>query len=110
MPLARTAGRKGRPWERLRRHIFATKGDLCVWCGHPGSNAINHDDGYTASPETRMDPDRCSPIHGVEGCPHCPRVWSRQHDRLVPPNCNSIVGARPLAVALAQRAMAVRDW
>lgn len=110
MALARTAGRKGRPWERTRAAVFHRDGDLCVWCGHPGSNAVNHNDGFAANPHTRLDPDRLSPIHGVEGCPYCPPVWSKRWQRLVAPNCNSIVGARPLAVALAERAALRRDW
>lgn len=107
----RTAGRKGYTWRKTRQAVFATKGDLCCWCGHPDANAVNHDDGRANShPSTWNDPRRCSPIHGHPGCPWCPKVWSRRASGLVAPNCNSILGGRPLAVALAQRAARVRDW
>jgi len=110
------AGRTGRPWLRMRQYVFHTKGDVCCWCGHPGAGDINHDDGWANSPETRMDPDRMSPIHGVYGggCPYCPWVWSRKLGRMAPVICNSVVGKQPLAVALAKRArqQAARslDW
>lgn len=105
----KSAGRCGAVWRRTQATVLS-RSDICCFCGHPGADAVNHDDGWLLAPQSRNDPDRCSPIHGVAGCPYCKPRWSKKLRRLVPPACNSLVGARPLAVALAQRAGFSRDW
>ncbi|MFI5955825.1 HNH endonuclease [Cryptosporangium sp. NPDC051539] len=39
---ARTAGRKGRPWRRLRDLVLAASGGICALCGLPGANSVDH--------------------------------------------------------------------
>lgn len=103
---ARTAGRKGSAWRACQQAVRERDGDICVWCGHPGSGDTNHNLGLAAARELGLanDPQHCSPIHGSQsGCPVCPPVYSRNTKRWVRRNCNGEVGSRPLAVALAQR-------
>lgn len=109
----RTAGRKGARWQRCRLIVLA-RSDICCWCGHPGAGDANHDLGLEVARSQGLanNPDYCSPIHGAfSPCPYCPARWSPKFKRLVQPNCNAILGARPLEVALAERASGVsRDW
>jgi len=78
--VARTAGRCGRPWRRLRAQILA-ESDVCHWCGHPGANAVDHlvPISRGGDPQGRGN---LAPIHGRERCPTCGRA------------CNSVKGNR----------------
>jgi hypothetical protein len=93
MPLARTAGRKGRPWRRLAALVLA-ESDRCVWCWHGGSNAVNHRMPLSRFPHLAQDRANLDPIHGVEGCPECAPHPKTGRLR----NCNTEVGPRILGV------------
>lgn len=97
MGLPRTAGRQGRPWRRLRANLLAHD-DRCVWCGHPGSRAVNHAIPLSVAPHLAHSPDNLQPIHGVERCPTCNRA------------CNSELGARTIGVDAVPPTRASRDW
>lgn len=100
--LARTAGRKGRPWRRLRAQVLRESTALgigCVWCGHGGSQDVNHNIPRSKAPHLAMTRSNLSPIHGRDGCPTCSR------------RCNQELGARVVGVDVQVPAMsASRDW
>lgn len=106
---AKYAGRGTSRFRRTRRGILEAS-DICVWCGHDGARAVNHDTPLSVDRSLAEDPDNMSPIHGVEGCPVCPWRWSRKLRRLAARVCNSELGTRPLHEALTQRAAGSRDW
>jgi len=81
-----------RPNRRVRAQILA-ESDVCILCGHGGSDAVDH-----IIPVARggtEDPDNKAPIHGVAGCPTCGR------------KCNSEKGDRPLPEV---KLVTSRDW
>lgn len=109
MPLARTAGRHGRPWRRMRQRVLeASAGDggsdICLWCGHSGAETVNHNKPWSRFPELRMTRSNLSPIHGIEGCPVC---RSASGGRRV---CNSEVGDLIPFVEIFPRAQGSRTW
>jgi 5-methylcytosine-specific restriction endonuclease McrA len=64
--------------QKSNRAIFATKGDVCWICGHPGADAIDHvqplapvagDPIELARRDT--DPDNLRPAHHDTPCPTC---------------------------------------
>lgn len=110
MALARTAGRHGRPWKRMRQRVLnpdAGDGghDICAWCGHPGSESVGHVIARSVAFELCMSRDNLVPIHGVEGCPHCPPSSAGKRR-----NCNSEVGTRTIGVDAHPPAAASRQW
>lgn len=83
--MAKHAGRKGRPWQRLRAQILAAS-DVCHICGHGGSRDVDH-----VIPRSLLiqlgadpaDPTNLRPAHGANSrCPTCGRC------------CNASKGAR----------------
>lgn len=111
--MARTAGRKGASWRKCQAVVRERDGDICVWCGHPGANDVNHNLGLARARALGLanDPNHCSPIHGAtSGCPVCPPRRSRKAGRVVRRNCNGELGARPLAEALAATRRGDREW
>lgn len=110
MALPRTAGRKGHRTRKLFAAIRA-ESDICCYCGHPGAHDVNHNQPLSTHRHLALTRTNLAVIHGATNpCPHCPPRWSRRHQALIPTNCNSIVGARPLDVALAQRNDSSRNW
>lgn len=92
--VARTAGRKGRPWRRFRQLVLETFGPVCWVCRHPIDLGLhyNHPGAFTVhhlDPLSRggapMNLDRARPAH--RGCnsalgnrtqitqPNTSRVW-----------------------------------
>jgi 5-methylcytosine-specific restriction endonuclease McrA len=68
---------------------------ICILCGHPGSDAIDH----VIPVDKGGDPvalDNKAPIHGVTGCPICAR------------KCNSEKGNKLLTQV--KRLKTSRDW
>jgi hypothetical protein len=63
-------GRRGRPWRRAREIMFATQGDVCWRCGHPGSTDAGHRVALTVGGDP-LDPRNLSPEHGYMPCPTC---------------------------------------
>jgi 5-methylcytosine-specific restriction endonuclease McrA len=80
---------------RDRRLRVLARDDTCIWCGHPGADAIDH-----VMPVSRggseTDPDNMAPIHGNAGCAMCGV------------KCNGVKGTS----LLTERAPQVqsRDW
>ena len=70
-------------FRKLRARVLA-ESDVCIVCGHGGSDAADHIHPVSKG-GARRDPDNLAPIHGVAGCPVCLR------------KCNSEKGNRPLA-------------
>lgn len=69
---------------RKQRARILAESDVCILCGHPGSQAVDHVHPV-AKGGAAEDPDNLAPIHGVDGCPTCGR------------KCNNIKGSKPLA-------------
>lgn len=106
MALAATAGRSGRPTLRLFAQVLEDEGRLCVWCGHGGSNAVNHTYPWARFPDLRMSRANLHAVHGREGCPVCPPNMRTGRPRA----CNSEIGDRILFVEVHPPAPASRAW
>lgn len=105
MALARTAGRKGRPWERMCARVHDEDGRICLWCGHGEANAVNHNKPWSRFPKLRMTRSNLASVHGVEGCPHCPvREGGKRR------NCNSEIGDLIPFVEVFPPGQGSRDW
>ncbi len=104
MALPRWAGRKGRPWLRLRAEVLRESlaaGIGCVWCGHAvplKGHDVNHDIPRSIAPHLAMTRTNLSPIHGRTGCPECGR------------KCNQELGPRIVGAAGVQSAASVSFW
>lgn len=59
-------------YRQLRARVLATS-DICIMCGHAGSQATDHVIPV-ARGGARRDIDNLAPIHGVERCPVCGRL------------------------------------
>lgn len=70
-------------YRQVRARILA-ESDVCIVCGHGGSQAVDHIHPRSKG-GAKLDPDNLAPIHGVVGCPVCLR------------KCNNEKGAKPLA-------------
>ena len=70
-------------YRQVRGRILAAS-DVCIVCGHSGSNAVDHIHPRSKG-GAKLDPDNLAPIHGVTGCPTCLR------------KCNSEKSNRPLS-------------
>ena len=86
----------GYRWEKFRRLVFATYGDVCYLCHHGGARRVDHVESVTDHPELKYVLSNCRPVHGAPGnsCPVC---------RL---NCNGIKGG--YSVERAKRIIAGR--
>ena len=68
--VARTAGRKGRPWRRAQAQV-KHQPDVCSWCGHPGANEVDHIRELWQGGHP-LDPRNHARIHGSScPCPTC---------------------------------------
>lgn len=106
--VARRAGRSGRPTIRLFAKV-REQSDICCYCGHPGARQVNHNEPLSKRPDLALDPANLAVIHGWDcPCPICPWRWSVKHRRLMPANCNGILGAKRLADA--HRGEGWRAW
>lgn len=97
--MATTLGRSTRNWKTRVRSEVLGRSDICHWCGHPGSDEVDHYPIPYAilvqlDPRATEDPDNCAPIHGLGGCPICPPVWSKRLRRMVLRKCNQEKGAK----------------
>lgn len=112
---AKHAGRGTRKWRELRRRVLS-ESDICVWCGHPGAQNVNHNIPRGMAPNLAEDINNLAPIHGynrwtrIQGCPICPWRWSKRLRRMAPRDCNNEVGRRPLHVAMTQQHTGSRLW
>jgi hypothetical protein len=102
----RWAGRSTRRWREYTRPTVLNASDICHWCGHPGSNAVDHhpiplSTLLRTAPELAEDPGHCAPIHGREGCPFCPLRAGRRRV------CNSEKGDKVNATPPVNGS---RDW
>lgn len=73
-------------FRQLRSRLLA-ESDVCIVCGHAGSDAADHI-VPVGKGGARKDPANLAPIHGVNGCPVCLR------------KCNNEKGDRPLAAVV----------
>jgi 5-methylcytosine-specific restriction endonuclease McrA len=86
--VAPSSGRRGRPWERLRRQVLADTAGVCWICGHPGAGDVDHDPPYSTLIRLGLDPEDPAHIRGaahgaLSRCPTCGRC------------CNQAKGNRP---------------
>lgn len=81
-------------YRKTRARILA-ESDVCIVCGHAGSQAVDHITPV-AKGGALADPDNLAPIHGVDGCPACGR------------KCNNEKGAKPLTEVA--RLVTSQDW
>ena len=95
MTISEATGRSTRTFRRLRAQVLA-ESDICVVCGHGGSDAVDHLTARSVDPSMAEDVDNLAPIHGNDGCPTCKR------------QCNREKGAGPLADVV--RLKTSRDW
>lgn len=69
-------------YRKLRARIL-TESDICIMCGHPAADAVDHVIPV-ARGGPRKDPDNLAPIHGVRRCPTCGRSCnSEKADKLL---------------------------
>lgn len=69
-PLMRKA-RKGRPYRRLRAQVFAEDPDICITCGHPGTDQMGHKIPLTLAPHLGLARSNVGRQHGTQPCPTC---------------------------------------
>lgn len=73
--MARSKGRTGRPWRRVREQVLATS-DICHLCGHGGAGDVDHHPFplavLLAMGIDPRDPAYLRPAHGSRSrCPVC---------------------------------------
>jgi hypothetical protein len=72
--VARTAGRKGRPWRKAKATMNATT-QVCWLCGHDGAYEVDHEPARKILIERGLDPNDPQyhrPAHGSScRCPTC---------------------------------------
>jgi 5-methylcytosine-specific restriction endonuclease McrA len=78
--MARSRGRSGRPWRRVRAQVLAAS-RTCWICGHGAADTVDHVIALSKGGDP-LDPANLRPAHGVKGCPVCGR------------KCNSSKGAK----------------
>lgn len=93
------AGRSTRHWREVVRPAVLGRSTICHWCGHGGANTVDHHPIplkvlLRSAPELAEDPNHCAPIHGTEGCPVCPRQYSRRLKRMALRVCNGEKGSK----------------
>lgn len=85
---SRSAGRKGRPWRRIRAQVIADHAGICYLCGHPGAGDADHViplAQWRAQGGHPEDPANLRPAHGaLSRCKVCARACNqmkgdRQH-------------------------------
>ena len=81
-------------YRKTRARVLA-ESDVCILCGHTGSQAVDHIVPVKRG-GTRNDPDNLAPIHGVTGCPTCGR------------KCNNDKSDKPLSQVTGLTTS--RDW
>lgn len=96
---ARTAGRKGRPWRRVRQQVLAEHAGICGLCGHGGARYVDHRipiGKWRAMGGDPNDPANLQPAHGaLNKCAECGGKA-----------CNESKGDRPYRPKVAGS----RDW
>ncbi len=83
-----------RAYRKLRTQVLSAS-DICILCGHAGSDAVDHVVPVKRGGE-RMALGNLAPIHGVDGCPVCLM------------KCNNIKGDKLLSEV--RRLVTSRDW
>ncbi|WP_433445665.1 HNH endonuclease [Nonomuraea sp. CA-141351] len=78
--MARSKGRSGRPWRRVRAQVLAAS-RICWLCGHDGADTVDHVIPLSLGGDP-LDLANLRAAHGVRGCPTCGR------------KCNSARGNR----------------
>lgn len=104
---ASSFGRNHRTFVELRKAILnpmTGDPDVCCWCGHAGTNTVNHTYPLSRFPALAHVRANLRRIHGREGCPVCRTRWGRGQ------NCNTIVGDRILWVEVFPPGRPERDW
>jgi 5-methylcytosine-specific restriction endonuclease McrA len=64
--MARSRGRTGRPWRRLRAEVLAAS-NICWICGKPGADTVDHVIPVSKLPHNHplvRDPANLRPAHG----------------------------------------------
>lgn len=63
-------------FRQMRARLLAHS-DVCIMCGHGGSDAADHVIPV-ARGGARLDPGNLAPIHGTDGCPTCGRKCNNE--------------------------------
>ena len=92
---ARRVRPTGATWMKLKVAVFATYGDVCILCDHPGSRQVDHLVPVKERPDLAWDIRNLRPVHGSGGkypnpCAECGGAF-----------CNQIRGTRSIEVARA---------
>jgi len=70
---------RGKRWEAARKACFATWGDVCWLCGHPGAGDVDHVVRILDHGPEYYDVSNLRPSHGVRSrCPECSRACNQQ--------------------------------
>lgn len=94
-PYARAmVSRASRPARRARSEVLGDS-DVCIICGHRGSDSVDHIIPVQLRPDLVADKDNMGPAHH-EPCPTCAQ------------RCNNLKGTRPLAAVTGL--VTSRDW
>lgn len=62
---------------RQNRASVLQESDVCIMCGHGGSDAADHIIPVSRG-GARIDRSNLAPIHGVKGCPVCLRKCNNE--------------------------------
>lgn len=72
--------------------MLASKGDLCVYCGHPGAREADHIVPVSVDPTQPVTARGIQPAHGSNyPCPVCPGKTKGKGRA-----CNQIRGVKPM--------------
>lgn len=91
---SRSTGRSTRPFRRMRQQTLDAS-DVCIVCGHRGSDSVDHIVPIDVRPDLAEEPSNLGPCHN-EPCPTCSR------------RCNNDKGTRSLSEVTAL--ITSRDW
>lgn len=86
--------RASRPARRARSEVL-NDSDVCIICGHRGSDSVDHIIPLELRPDLLADKDNLGPAHH-EPCPTCAQ------------RCNNLKGTRPLSEVT--NLVTSRDW
>lgn len=79
-------------YRKLRARIL-TESDVCILCGHPAADAVDHIHPVSRG-GAKLDPDNLAPIHGVNGCPTCLRKCNSEKSNKALPEINRLITSR----------------
>jgi hypothetical protein len=89
--------RRYKEWAAAQRRRL---GDQCALCGHRGAGDLDHIVPVAVDPSRVMDPSNVQMAHGVDGCPFCEPIVTRNGTKRLA--CNQSKGAGEARMPLVQ--------